>query len=411
MEFNELEKIMHNAGIYTLAEISRELKVSPQSVSNWKSRNQIPYKYVLYIKKNFVYTQESAHIDSSNHNINNNTSFIVDGEINVGAVYRLLQNNKKRIFIFTTFFAFLGLFYALLSTPLYTSTVTMYPSQQESSGKLSQLTGMASSFGLDIGGPQNISIKIPDIVKSVSLKRNLIYNKWNTKAFINPVNLIEFWQINNSSNFTLNPIKWLKYLFDNSPNLYNESIWENIALGILSERIIINENASGLISISIIMEDPQLAADLTNFMYEAIVEFTTNVHSKHAILNREFIAIRKNEVNIALTDAENKLQEFRERNRSISDSPQLQIELERYIRDVQIQTQIYITLQQQYEIARIEEAKETPSVIVIDEGRAPIGKTHPKRKLIVFSSILIGILCSVLYIIIEKAILHLKYKY
>ena len=34
-----------------LADISKELGVTPQVVSNWKSRNHVPYKYVKNLRE------------------------------------------------------------------------------------------------------------------------------------------------------------------------------------------------------------------------------------------------------------------------------------------------------------------------------------------------------------------------
>ena len=51
MTFNELVDLMHKIGIHSLANIARELNASPQSVSNWKSRNQVPYKYVKILRE------------------------------------------------------------------------------------------------------------------------------------------------------------------------------------------------------------------------------------------------------------------------------------------------------------------------------------------------------------------------
>ena len=44
---------MRRRGISSLADIARELDVSPQSVSNWKARDQVPYKYVVYIQNKY----------------------------------------------------------------------------------------------------------------------------------------------------------------------------------------------------------------------------------------------------------------------------------------------------------------------------------------------------------------------
>ena len=54
MKFSELQaQLEKNFGIDHLADIARELGVSPQAVSNWKARDRVPYKYVLKIRKQF----------------------------------------------------------------------------------------------------------------------------------------------------------------------------------------------------------------------------------------------------------------------------------------------------------------------------------------------------------------------
>ena len=43
MKFSDFEEIMHSNGVNTLADIARVLDTTPQAVSNWKSRDQVPY--------------------------------------------------------------------------------------------------------------------------------------------------------------------------------------------------------------------------------------------------------------------------------------------------------------------------------------------------------------------------------
>ena len=52
MTFKELQKICENKfGTSKLADIALELGVTPQVVSNWKSRDTVPYKYVKKLRK------------------------------------------------------------------------------------------------------------------------------------------------------------------------------------------------------------------------------------------------------------------------------------------------------------------------------------------------------------------------
>ena len=50
MNFSELEKIMSSLGINSLADIARVLDTTPQAVSNWKSRNQVPFHVIAKVK-------------------------------------------------------------------------------------------------------------------------------------------------------------------------------------------------------------------------------------------------------------------------------------------------------------------------------------------------------------------------
>ena len=52
MKFDDLHKIfIDDFKTDRLADISKELGVSPQVVSNWKSRNHVPYKYVRKLRE------------------------------------------------------------------------------------------------------------------------------------------------------------------------------------------------------------------------------------------------------------------------------------------------------------------------------------------------------------------------
>ena len=80
----------------------------------------------------------------------NKIQIIKDDEIDLRALFQMLWNDRKRIIQITAVVTFIGVIYALLTTPLYKSTITMYPSGQESGGQLNQLQGMASTLGFDM---------------------------------------------------------------------------------------------------------------------------------------------------------------------------------------------------------------------------------------------------------------------
>ena len=63
MNFSELEKIMSKNGVNALAEIARVLKTTPQAVSNWKARNQVPYHIITKLSQLLPDNQPQAYHD------------------------------------------------------------------------------------------------------------------------------------------------------------------------------------------------------------------------------------------------------------------------------------------------------------------------------------------------------------
>ena len=95
---------------------------------------------------------------------------------------------------------------------------------------------------------------------------------------------------------------------------------------------------------------------------------------------------------------------FNEQNRQIS-SPSLQLQQERFERNVEIQKGIYLTLKQQLETTKIEEVKESDFVVVLDPPEVPLKRSKPRKVLSVVLAGFFGIglaLCNALLINLIK---------
>jgi len=106
---------------------------------------------------------------------------------------------------------------------------------------------------------------------------------------------------------------------------------------------------------------------------------------------RQFIDERLLATKAELEITEEALKLFRERNRSIFESPQLQLEQERLGRDVAVLIGIFTTLKQQLETAKIEEIKESDYVIILDPPDIPLYPDKPKKKQMVILAGFLGI--------------------
>lgn len=80
---------------------------------------------------------------------------------------------------------------------------------------------------------------------------------------------------------------------------------------------------------------------------------------------------------------------------SIRQLPLLGVQWADLYRRMKIQETVYELLNQQYELARIQEAKEIPTVNVIDPANLPEKRSYPPRLLVALLLTLIALLCSV----------------
>ena len=81
--------------------------------------------------------------------------------------------------------------------------------------------------------------------------------------------------------------------------------------------------------------------------------------------------------------------------------PDITIEFARLKRDMEIQTQILTFLYPQYEQARLQEAKDEPTLQVLDYPHVPQKKSKPRRSLIVIAAGLFSLIVTSLWILIK----------
>ena len=88
--------------------------------------------------------------------------------------------------------------------------------------------------------------------------------------------------------------------------------------------------------------------------------------------------------------------------------PRLALEFGRLLRDVKIKETLYGLLTEQYEHAKIQEAKDTPTIQILDVAKVPEKKSRPKRLIILAIAGGLGVVLSMLYAVILEHIQTLK---
>ena len=258
-----------------------------------------------------------------------------------------------------------------LLTVYYRSTATLLPeSGRDNFSALSQLSGVAELAGLG-PGTGSITKDYPAIMSSDSLLRIISRIPYHTSKFANPVTLVQYFG----------------YGDEDTETGLDKTIRK------LRQLLAVSSDAkTGVVTASIDLPEPQLAADALNNLVSELDAYLRFRHVSHATEQVRWISQRLNEVQSELAAAEDRLKDFRERNRRVADSPDLLLEQERLMRNVQTSSTVFIELKRQYEIARIEELRDQPLVNVLDVGRPAVRHSSPHRLMIIIvCTILAGI--------------------
>jgi uncharacterized protein involved in exopolysaccharide biosynthesis len=137
------------------------------------------------------------------------------------------------------------------------------------------------------------------------------------------------------------------------------------------------DKKTGVVTITYLDFDPKIAAYVVNHVVEALDRFDIEISAKRAGGKRAFIEQRVAESAKSLTEAENRLEEFRQENLRIGNSPELLFEQGRLQREVEIEQGIYLALRKEYELTRIEEERSVSVVNVLDRATPPVLPAGP----------------------------------
>jgi len=262
------------------------------------------------------------------------------------------------------------------------------------------LKGLAESFG--IGGLGTApAYNIPDIINSRRLKKDIILKSWTNSRYQKGSNLIKYWDIDKPKWFM--PSEWISKILP-SKRFVADIDLQNIdsAIEELNSLISIDEEVSGLITVSVWMEEPGLSADIANYISKFIIDFIQVEQHREASKNKSFIRDQLMQAKNELSISEEELTEYRKAHPMALDTPDLQLGRGRLIRNVETNQAVYITLRQQYEMAKIEEARESLLVNILDIAESAVNKDRPKWKLVLLLCMILGGLSGVAITLIRN---------
>lgn len=255
-----------------------------------------------------------------------------------------------------------GLFLVVVTTTLlrhrvYTAAASFIPQAgQQASG----LSGIAAQFGLAI--PTGEATQSPDfyanLVKSREVLGAVLQAPYTFVADTGAVNgtLLEVFGIADGDS-ALRREKGIRML----GGLVGTSV----------------DKRTGVVKLSVTTRYPLLSLQIARNILDEINRFNLERRQSRASAERVFMEQRLAEVRSALRAAEDRLQSFLQSNRDYRNSPVLTFQADRLTREVAMQQQVFTSLSQAVEQARIEAARDTPVTMVIERPELP---ARPERR-------------------------------
>jgi len=316
----------------------------------------------------------------NNTDENNNAKDYID----LGEILQMLIKRRKIIFLTPFVFSIIAIIYSIMATPQYESTTKVIYESTNSGGMSSQLGALAAMAGMGSSSGSNISDYLSDILYSKDFLEPIL--KINFKIYENDTikkNLMDFWKMEVDTTVP-----------------HGKRIVAQKAVNILKDKFTYTvDKKTSIIKIITTEETPYLAYQLNNTIIKRLNHIILTKLNKKAVENREFIEKGLKESKKALNKSEDRLKKFKEKN-IISISPKLLLEQQRLIREIEVDQKVYLTLRQQYEMAKIDEQKDIPVITVVEKADIPYLKSAPQKKKIVIISGLGGIFFGMFFVFV-----------
>jgi uncharacterized protein involved in exopolysaccharide biosynthesis len=246
---------------------------------------------------------------------------------------------------------------SLLRSNQFTSTASF---MAEAKAPTSALSGLASQFGLSVGAAATESPDFyADLVTSEAILQLVVDSTVATRLDGPPVSIADLFDIKGRT-----------------PALRRERAIQELQRHMNA----VPSAKTGIVTVHVTSPSALASREIVDRCLRELNEFNLRRRQEHAASEREFAANQLEVAQHALRSAEDDLQSFLQANRVIN-SPRLVFEQDRLQREVESRQQLFNTLSQAYEQARLTELRDVPLITRILTPTLPL-RPDPKGTLV-----------------------------
>jgi len=328
-------------------------------------------------------------------------------------MYSYLLTQWKIIFLAALIGALLGVTYSIIKKPIYTATLSFaLEDDKNGAGGLGSALGLASSFGLDLGGSGGgifTGSNLTELFKS----RSIVEKTLLTPVTVNnkTISLAEMYIQNNEwrENWEGKPkFKNIQFLPDSNRKDYTraqDSILGEIYKKLSGGSLMVGQKdkKASIINIDVSSTNELFSKFFCEALARQVGKFYVETKSKKARLNMDILERQvdsiRSELNGAITGV------AIANDNTFNLNPALNVRRAPSARrqvDVQANTAILTELVKQTELAKVTVRKDTPLIQVVDRPILPLPKEKfGKAKGLVLGGFL-AVFLSVLFLILKR---------
>lgn len=286
--------------------------------------------------------------------------------INIENVYFFVKRIVKKYFKIFISLSILFAIYFFVKTPGYSSQISFYTNYNQSN-KIPSSLGFITNLGIS---DSDLGFSVGDYIRSEKFANDVLNHSYLIAG--ERKNLVDHWGSGYNKIFSVNPIGMV-FKIDRHFMLTNNLSISDKKFLFAKETLMRNishseDKKTSLHTISITVSAfPELSKQIIDVIFDSIVNYSNEVTNTKGKEKREFIQSRLSEVEIELESAENELLLFLEKNKNLN-SPSLNLQNDRLERNIMLHNQLYISLSDQLEIARIDEKDNTSSIFLLDNA-------------------------------------------
>lgn len=320
-------------------------------------------------------------------------------------IWKILFLKKIQVVIFTLIFAFIGFLLANNDNGSFDAEVTFVIEDNEASSPLGGLGGLASQFGVDLGGSSNAFSQ--GNIEELVLSRRLIEDALMTSAivngkedkliqhFISISGLNENWEDSLLSDF--------RFPDDKEMFTFNHDSIIGIAYKVISSSNVFIDfkNETNIMSLKVRSENEDFSLKFAESLITKLDKFYVTFETAKSQLNLNFISSRADSVLIELQTAELMYADYKDSNFGVKKSKGFLQEL-RLQRNVQILNVMYAEVVKNLELSKFTSLNQKPLISIIDKPKLPLNREiKSKSKYFILFAILGFFLASSFFVLVQ----------